>query len=165
MHIPHIIKSRSRRTEFLRCVNDLLDTPDVRSMSGLGAHSETNCLEHSLYVAYLSFLVCRKFHWDFVAAARGGLLHDLFLYDRKKDDYEGKHLISHPRAALRNATRLFDLNEREKDIIVKHMWPVTLRFPRYKESFVVSTMDKLCALSECSRIYRLGHMRRKLSFA
>lgn len=167
MHIPHSIKSRGRRQEFQRCIEDLLQTPDVRSMSGVGAHSETNCLEHSLYVAYLSFLVCRRFHWDFMAAARGGLLHDLFLYDRKeKESYEGRHLTSHPRTALRNASQLFDLSDREKDIIVKHMWPVTIRFPRYKESYVVSTMDKICALVECSRVfYRLGHIRRKLNFA
>lgn len=155
----------SNRIQFEECVEDLLQSPAVRSMNGVGAHYLTNCYEHSLFVAYVSFLFCRFCHWDFVAAARGGLLHDLFLYDRKRDEYEGKHLLSHPRRALQNAVQLAELNEREKDIIVKHMWPLTLRLPKYRESYVVSTVDKICALTECLPLYKWMHVRSKLRFA
>jgi len=151
--------------EFQSCVADLLQSPAVRSMNQVGAHLSTNCLEHSLFVAYVSFLFCRFLHWDFVAAARGGLLHDLFLYNRKLDPYEGKHLLHHPLCALENARRLCTLSERESDIIVKHMWPLTPKLPRYRESFVVSTADKICALAECLPLYRWMHVRTKLRFA
>jgi uncharacterized protein len=40
------------------------------------------------------------------------------------------------------------MNNIEKDIIEKHMWPLTLRLPRYKESYVVLMVDKYCALTE-----------------
>jgi uncharacterized protein len=40
------------------------------------------------------------------------------------------------------------MNNIEKDIIEKHMWPLTLRLPRYKESYVVLMVDKYCAFSE-----------------
>lgn len=33
----------------------------------------------------------------------------------------------------------------EKDIIMKHMWPLTAIPPRYPESFLVSFIDKLIA--------------------
>ena len=37
--------------------------------------------------------------------------------------------------------------DKEKDIIVKHMWPVTLlSFPKYKESFLITIFDKRSAL-------------------
>ena len=152
--------------EFQSCISDLIDTPDVQSLNDYGAHLLTNCYQHSVFVAYVSFRICKAFHWDFVAAARGGLLHDLFLYDRKdKTSYAGNHLAAHPRTALKNARSLCWLSRREEDIIVKHMWPVTLRFPRYRESYVVNVVDKLCAATECLPIYRLLHVKRGLHFA
>jgi len=36
----------------------------------------------------------------------------------------------------------------EKDIIRKHMWPATKELPSYKESYVVSFVDKYCAVLE-----------------
>ena len=42
----------------------------------------------------------------------------------------------------------YSLNNIEKDIIEKHMWPLTLRLPKYKESYVVLMVDKYCALFE-----------------
>ena len=115
----------------------------------------------------MSFRLCRFFHLDWSAAARGGLLHDLFLYDwRKKGSHSGLHGFSHPKAALQNAGRLFDLSDKEKDIIVKHMWPLTLRqVPGCKESMVVSTADKLCAAAECFHLYKALHMDVKLVLA
>ena len=78
------------------------------------------------------------------------MLHDLFLYDwrKKQDDRKGLHAFTHPKTAYENASKLFDLNEKEKDIILKHMWPVTISFPKYKESYLLTLVDKYCALNE-----------------
>ncbi len=40
-------------------------------------------LDHSLFVAYWSYRAARTLGLDEAAAARGGLLHDLYLYDSK----------------------------------------------------------------------------------
>jgi len=48
----------------------------------------------------------------------------------------------------------FDLNDTEKDIIEKHMWPLTIRLPKTKESLVVSLVDKYCSLLEIAKIQR-----------
>ena len=102
--------------------------------------------------------------WDFNAAARGGLLHDLFLYDWHVDgSHNGLHGFTHPQTALQNASKLCELTDVEKDIIVKHMWPLTLsKVPKYRESFVVSGADKLCALAEMLQIYRLMHVNQRI---
>ena len=102
---------------------------------------------------------------DYKSAARAGLLHDLFLYDwhnqPRKKLFE-KHGYTHPRTALNNASNNFDLNYKEKDIILKHMWPLTLKsVPRYKESFLVSIVDKYSSCGEYAhadsqRIHRAG---------
>ena len=56
------------------------------------------------------------------------MLHDLFLYDWRINDpsRKGLHAFRHPRIAFNNSSEIFDLNEKEKDIILKHMWPLTV---------------------------------------
>lgn len=139
---------------FEKCIGDLILIPDVKNMVKIPAHRGTNCLDHSIFVSYISFKVCRYLDLDYVAAARGGLLHDIFLYNwRKKDSHIGLHALTHPIVALKKASRLFSLTEVEKDIIVKHMWPLTIILPKYKESFIVSCADKLCATIEVLQLY------------
>jgi uncharacterized protein len=66
-----------------------------------------------------------------------------------------ERLLVHPRMALQN-TREWDLSPLEQDIILKHMWPITLRLvPKYRESIVVSLADKLCTIVELTGVYRL----------
>lgn len=154
-----------KRLEFFGCIDDLLMLPEVRAMNRIPAHHTTNCYEHSIYVAYLSFLFCKRWHLDYLAAARGGLLHDLFLYDqRNKDSHPGFHIFAHPRAALENAERITALTDKERDIIRNHMWPVNRSRPHCLESFVVSTADKICAAAEALFMYRWMKVNRHLSF-
>jgi len=141
--------------EYLNCIRDLIEDQRVRSMSGFMQHGKVTCLEHCLYVSYYSYLVCRRLGFDYRSAARGGLLHDFFLYDWHKDKpYKGLHGLKHPYVALENANKYFRLNKLEKDIISKHMWPLTFPFPRYWESLIVNFMDKCCAFKETFSIGR-----------
>ena len=54
----------------------------------------------------------------------------------------------HPEAACFNASMDFDLTDKEKDIIEKHMYPLTKVPPLYRESAVVCLVDKFCAVYE-----------------
>ncbi len=135
--------------EYEDCIKDLIVHKDVGSMRDFMQHGDTNTLEHCLNVSYYSYCMCKNFGLDYKAAARGGLLHDFFLYDwHVGKDYKGLHGLKHPKIALMNAEARFELNDKERDIIKKHMWPVTIKLPRFKESFVVMLMDKYCALEE-----------------
>ena len=85
------------------------------------------------------------------AAARGGLLHDLYLYNwRDKASHPGiRHAVQHPEVALKNARARFSVTETEADIIRSHMFPLTpTRVYHCLGALVVSTMDKLCAAAE-----------------
>lgn len=158
--------NNDNRTQFEAIVGDLLRDEDVQSMKDLPQHNKwCSCYDHSLYVAYLSFLVCRRLRLDYVAAARGGMLHDFALRNWDTDDTGVRRLWLHPLMALQNAESRYDLTNKEKDIIVKHMWPLTRPLPRHRESFVVSMADKFCALLEFSHLYRLLRVRRHLSQA
>lgn len=154
-----LIKSRlnlransSSFAEFKECIRDLIKNESICSMENLRQHGNITCLEHSIYVSYTSYLICRRLELDYRSAARGGLLHDFFLYDwhLTKPD-KGLHGFTHPYAALENAKKLFYLNDLEKDIIVKHMWPLTVELPKYRETFIVALADKYCALVEIIR--------------
>lgn len=59
--------------------------------------------------------------------------------------------FSHARAALKNAKKDFQLGEIEQDVIQKHMFPLNLKPPKYKESVLVCLADKLSALEETIR--------------
>ena len=141
---------------FRLSIQDLLLSPVVQSMNGFIQHGDITCLEHCLFVSYTSFSLCRSLGLNAEEAARGALLHDLFLYDwhDKNAEYTGLHGFSHPKTALHNAEIHFDLTTREKDMIVKHMWPLTLRVPRYRESFIVGIADKFCAVLETTGLYK-----------
>ena len=49
----------------------------------------------------------------------------------------------------------FDLNDMEKDIIVKHMWPLTIVPPKFKESYIVTLVDKYCATKEFFKFLKI----------
>ena len=121
----------------------------VLQMKNYRQHYNTSCYEHCLYVSYYTYLICKKFHLDYISATRAAMLHDLFLYDwRKKENRKGFHAFTHPKCALNNANNLFELNDIEKDVILKHMWPVTFALPKYKESYIITLTDKFSAIVE-----------------
>ena len=114
-------------------------------------HGDTTVYEHALGVAALALRLARRmpFAIDEESLVRGALLHDYFLYDWHVPDPDRPlHGFYHPRAALQNALADFRLNARERDIIRRHMFPLTLKPPATREGLLVCLADKLCALRE-----------------
>ncbi len=141
-------------TEFIALIEDLMESEVVIELESFTHHLGTTRLQHCLNVSYYNYLLCKKLKLDCRAAARAGLLHDLFFYNRKeriRGDGEKKHSAHHPRLALETAQKYFDLDMREEDIIVKHMWPMTRPLPKYKETFVIVLVDKYCCILELSK--------------
>ena len=137
--------------EFKNIVKDIIENDTVQSLRFYKHHYGSNRYEHSLSVSYLSYKICKFLGLDHISAARGGLLHDLFLYDCNNPETRPKnHIKKHPKVSLENAQKLFILNDLEKDIILKHMWPITFSVPKYLESYVVTFVDKYCAIIEWS---------------
>lgn len=136
-----ILKRRKRHLTWLRqfhcSIKDLLYHPAVQQMKDYPHHGRTNCYDHCRHVSYFNYKWCRALNLDCRSAARAGMLHDLFLYDwhtHGKETGEKLHGLTHPAAAFENARKYFKLNHMERDIILNHMWPVTLlHFPRTRE--------------------------------
>lgn len=138
-------------TGYMECVGDLLDHPAVRSMERYMQHGTTTCLDHCLRVSYLTYRICKNRGWDYRSAARAALLHDLFLYDwhtHARETGERFHGFTHPKHALCNANRYFTLTEKEQDMILRHMWPLTPVPPKSREGFCLVWADKFCSTAE-----------------
>lgn len=139
--------------EYYNCIKDLLETDIVQEMDKYIQHGSTTTLDHCIAVSYLAYRAAKKMDLDYISVARAGLLHDFYLYDwhdqPKEKNLFKKHGYTHPMKAYKNASKYFELNEVEKDIIVKHMWPLTLRqIPKYKETTLVSCVDKIISSKE-----------------
>jgi uncharacterized protein len=137
--------------EYREFMGNMVEAPVVQKMKEFNHHSHTNCFEHSVHVSYYNYLICKKFGWDTKAAAKAGLLHDLFLYDwhgHPREEGERMHGFEHPTKALINARSNFNITEKEGDIISKHMFPLTITPPKYKESYVIVMTDKFCSMCE-----------------
>ena len=79
----------------------------------------------------------------------GPVLHDYFLYDwHVKDKTHRLHGFFHPGTALANAQKEYVLSKREKNIILRHMWPLTPCPPACREAWIVTAADKYCSLRE-----------------
>ena len=55
-----------------------------------------------------------------------------------------------------------ELSEKEKDMIIKHMWPVTPQFPKSKEGFILTFIDKHCALAEAIKVLKKNIHKKKV---
>lgn len=132
--------------EFESILKPYLEHPKVLEMKNYSHHGITR-YDHSYRVAYHTYWFTKKFHFKYKSATIAAFLHDFYL-DEVDDETNHKKWINHPYIASYNAEKYFHINKLEKDIIEKHMFPITIRVPKYKESWVVDIIDDLMAIVE-----------------
>lgn len=137
-------------TEFQEIIKDIIENPEVQKMKNYKVHGNTTCFAHCYSVSYFCYLACKKRKLDYRSAARAGMLHDFYLYDwRVKESHIRPHAFTHPMVAYLNARKQFELNWMEKDMILTHMFPVTLfTIPLCYEGWLLTLIDKSCATME-----------------
>jgi uncharacterized protein len=141
-------------TEFSETAAPLLDNPSVKALSQYNHHKGKTRLDHVKEVAWLSFLWGKRLSLDCRAIVRGALLHDLFFYDWLREGPR-LHGFRHHNISLKNARKVTSLSKKEEDIIKKHMWPLTIIPPFYKESLIVSLVDTFCSTRDYIRSSKL----------
>ena len=162
------IESRiNKNEEFKDIVQELIINNKVQEMKNFKQHFNTTCFEHCYVVAYYCYVICKKYNLDYKSATRAAMLHDLFLYDwRIKNGRKNLHAFTHGKIACENACKLFELNEKEKDMIIKHMWPVTVAFPRTIEGFILTFVDKYSTISEMVEyFFAYSFIKKSLKYA
>ncbi len=149
--------------EFKIIIEDIIENQTVQEMRKFKQHYDTSCYDHCMKVSFISYKLCKKLKLDYISATRAAMLHDLFLYDwrYRTNGRKGLHAFTHPKTALENANKLFKLSEKEQDIILKHMWPLTINPPKYVESYIVTFVDKYSAMNESFSYYRKNILSKK----
>lgn len=145
---------------------DIFSSPNFKMTRNHIQHGNVTVRKHSEQVALTALKIAhtlpiRVKDRDIV---RGALLHDYFLYDWHDKKVRPSHILkfyelhgfTHPKTALRNASREFKLSDREKDIIKKHMWPLTIVPPMCREAWIVTAADKYCSLLETLHLQKYG---------
>lgn len=157
---------RVRNRQIHKAAPDILSSENFHSTKDHIQHGNVTVNDHVWDVARYSLAICEKLHirCSQKELIRGALLHDYFLYDWHEPDEQNPHKLHgfyHPGRALRNASKEYKLTAREKDIIKKHMWPLTLFPPKYREAWIVTAADKWCSLLETLHIHKRHGARRQ----
>lgn len=143
---------------------DILNSDNFKDVSKHVQHGSMSVRRHSINVARYSLFFSKKLgiKCNTRELIRGALLHDYFLYDwhdKEHINITRMHGFYHPGIALKNASEEYELTPREKDIIKKHMWPMTIVPPRCREAWLVTTADKYCSLLETLKLHK-GRIKR-----
>ena len=144
-------KSLSTSSAVIHYGADVLYSNEYLKCNEFIQHGSTTVYEHTLSVAMLSVAIARRlpFKFDFYSLVRGCLLHDFFLYDWHDEHKPIKnHALNHASRALENAAERFAINPIEADMIKKHMFPLNIPLPKYRETFILTISDKICSVRE-----------------
>ncbi len=143
--------------EYLDIVKPILDHPEMQKRKTFVHHESCSVYDHCLSVSIISYCWAKILGWDYRSAAIGGLLHDFYDEPWQNEMHEvtqhckkfrEKHGFVHARKAAANARKFFPdyVDEKVDNIIRRHMFPLNITPPKYKESWLVSTADKYSSL-------------------
>lgn len=144
-----------KNKEFLTIINPFLQSEEYLKLQYFYQHIGTTRLEHCVRVAKYSYLISKRIKIDYISCTRAAMLHDFFLYDRKEKEVKGRHPKAHALEAANNANKYFSVNKQEIDAIQYHMWPLIIGRPHYSIGWIVQLADKIAAVIETSKNFRL----------
>lgn len=135
-------------SDFELISQDIMERAKFQSLKNDPHHGLTR-YDHVLRVARNTYRLSKVLKMDYESATRGALLHDYFNDSDYRSTKGLKKGSMHPVIALNNARREFNLNNKEENIIVSHMFPMGNVKPNCKESWLVTVVDKIVAIYEC----------------
>ena len=138
--------NKYKNSEFHRIVKPLLDSCPFEETKKNKHHGITR-YEHSMRVAYFSYIVTKLLRLNYKETTEAALLHDFFT-DEVKEKNGIARLRQHPSCAVENAKKYFELSAKQEDIIKTHMFPVTFTPPKYLESVIVDIVDDVASIYE-----------------
>lgn len=143
--------SINQNKEFNSLIKDITNNDHFNRLSD-ELHHGINRYDHSMRVARWTYKVCNFFNMkNKKKVTRAALLHDFYIDQDLTSATGHEKLGEHPDVALENSLKYFKLDSIQKDIIKTHMFPCNLNVPKYKESWLVSGIDKAVSTYEMLR--------------
>lgn len=152
--------------EWYDIVEPILNSDEFKKRK-LMKHHDESVYDHCVRVSYIAFKYGKKFGADVKNCAIAGLMHDFyphawqysdslkelgdsymyyFLPNTKKTKNPfKKHGFSHAREAKDNFNKFYSdmSNKRIENAILRHMFPLNITPPKYKEGWIVTLADKI----------------------
>lgn len=164
--MTHIEKS-----EYYEIIYDILKSEEFQKRKFYKHHGNITVYDHSLAVSKISYIIAKKLKKDYKSAAIGGLLHDFYKKPWQNNLVKNKffkaHGFTHANEALENSYDYFPhlMNKKIDNIILRHMFPLNKKPPRYFESWIITIVDKYVSfevIKEPKKIPYLIGIRKKV---
>ncbi|MBE5936103.1 MAG: HD domain-containing protein [Lachnospiraceae bacterium] len=135
---------------FKKVYREIRQNPRFKECDKYISHGNTSVKTHVITVTLLALNLSEKLKIkvDKIKLIRGALLHDFYLYDWHDKKLIELHGFHHPKKAVREALKDYNLSEIEIDIIKHHMFPLTYNAPKSREARLLCIADKICAWGE-----------------
>lgn len=145
-------------TEYYKIVKPILESTEFQKRKEFVHHESCSVFDHCLLVSILSYRWAKKWNCDYKSAAIGGLLHDFYdkpwqtkdhkIAEHAKVHFFKQHGFVHASQATKNAYKYFPelINPRIENIIKRHMFPLNITPPKYKESWIITMVDKYVSM-------------------
>ncbi len=165
--------------EWFLITEDILLNDEFQKRKLFKHHHNLSVWDHSILVSFKAYIVSKYLKADGRICAIAGLLHDFYeqawLYNEDLELIDdGKYLkefnirkplfkmhgFTHGKVASENYIKYFPEleNKRVTDAIKRHMFPLTLIPPRYKEGFIITAIDKWNSVREMPSITVVPNM-------
>ncbi len=134
--------------EYYKIVKPILENEEFLKRKDFPHHYNESVYDHVLRVSYDCYKIGKKRNLDYKSLAIAGLLHDFYekpwQSDFEKKPFLQKHGFTHAENARRNASKFFPdlMNEKIESMISTHMFPLNKKVPKYKESWILTLVDK-----------------------
>ena len=159
--------------EWYQIVEDILKNPEFQKRKLFMHHHNLTVWDHSILVSFKAYMAGGYFKADRRICAIAGLFHDFYsqawistpeiealengkytkLMKEPKPWYK-MHGFTHAKDASINYIKYFPELEDKKitNSILRHMFPLNIIPPRYKEGFIITMIDKLNSVHELPSI-------------
>ena len=137
----------SNNISFDIIAKNIINTNKFNELKKESHHGLTRYI-HVMRVSKATYKIAKFLHLDYISATRAALLHDYYTANDLDGLSEPKKLNVHPYVASNNALKEFKLNKKEINAIESHMFPMGKTLPKYKESWLLTAVDKGVATYE-----------------
>ena len=139
----------SEYLEFYELVEPLLLEKEIQKRKKFPHHIHESVYDHVLRVAFDCYKIGKRFSLDYRSLAIAGILHDFYekpwQYNTEKTKFFEKHAFTHAKNAVDNAKRIFGsdvVTSKVEEIMITHMFPINIKFPRSREAWILTIVDK-----------------------
>lgn len=161
--------------EWYGIVEDILLNQEFQKRKFFAHHHNVSVFQHCVDVSYRAFIAAKYFNADQRVCAIAGILHDFYpkawLYTPELAELDSSYLseltfkrplfqrhgFTHAGQSLENCKLYFPdyLDKKIENCILRHMFPLNIHPPKYKEAWIITLVDKGNSMFELPSIKEL----------